>query len=121
MVMTLLTPSSAMRSALRPRHSAGTPIAPTAMIAPWPIITRGIERAVQLTPAGIQGGDGDGAERCRRGDVPAALHVLDQRCSGPLEGLDRTRIDARRSSARRRSRSGAFGAGMAVGIGAADQ
>ena len=45
------------------------------------------ERAVHLAPAAVEDVDADGAERGRRGDVPASLHVVDQRSRRPLDRL----------------------------------
>ena len=48
--MILLMPSSAMVWSLAPWNDAGYSIAPTPMIAPWPLISRGTECTVPIPP-----------------------------------------------------------------------
>ncbi len=48
--MTLLMPNSRSRSSPTPENSTGYPIAPTAMMLPWPAIRRGTEATVPSPP-----------------------------------------------------------------------
>ena len=48
--MILLTPSSTRAFSLVPWYCAGYSIAPTPMIAPWPLVSRGIEWFVPMVP-----------------------------------------------------------------------
>ena len=45
------------------------------------------ESAIQLAPAALEDVHADGAKRGGRGDVPASLHVVDQRRRRPLDRL----------------------------------